>query len=195
VVADCTVTAAGLGDGAILYERWDDVVGTVIIPQVYFAPISATEVLTEFRRPAQNLDTFQSRIRGFLTAPLDGTYRFWLSGDDNSELYVSTTELPADAVRVAWIDTWSDDMQWNKFPTQKSADITLVQGTRYYVELRQKEGGGGDHMAVGWQLPGETGLVPCEIVPGSALSPFEPIGVGGAGGAGGEGTGGAGGAP
>jgi hypothetical protein len=83
-------------------------------------------------------------------------------------------------------------MEWNKLVTQKSADITLVQGTRYYVEVRQKEGGGGDHVAVGWQLPGEVGPVPCEVVPGSALSPFEPIGAGGAGG--GD-AGGAGGAP
>jgi hypothetical protein len=190
-VADCSVDPAGLGEGEILYERWDDVPGVTVIPQVYFAPVSDTAVLTELRQQAQNLEDFQSRIRGFLTAPLAGTYRFWVSGDDNTELWLSTSELPADAVRVAWIDAWSNDLEWNKVATQKSADITLVQGTRYYIELRQKEGNGGDHMAVGWQLPGETGLVPCEVVPGSALTPFEPIGAGGAGGADAGGAGGA----
>jgi len=30
-----------------------------------------------------------------------------------------------------------------------------------------------DHVTVGWQLPGESGFAPCEVVPGNVLSPYE----------------------
>ena len=48
---------------------------------------------------------------------------------------------PANKVRIASVPDWTDSRQWNKFPTQKSAAITLTAGQRYYVEALQKEGG------------------------------------------------------
>jgi hypothetical protein len=40
------------------------------------------------------------------------------------------------------------------------------------VETFQKEGGGGDNLAVGWAKPGESTSAPSEMIPGSVLSPF-----------------------
>ena len=36
----------------------------------------------------------------------------------------------------------------------------------------QKEGDGGDNLAVGWAKPGESTSAPSEVIPGSVLSPF-----------------------
>ena len=57
-------------------------------------------------------------------------------------------------------------------PTQKSAaPITLTAGQRYYVEALQKEGGGGDNLAVGWAKPGQSTSAPSEVIPGSVSRP------------------------
>jgi hypothetical protein len=48
--------------------------------------------------------------------------------------------------------------------------MPLVQGKRYYIEALHKQGVGGDHVSVGWQLPDGTMERP---IPGSRLSPFE----------------------
>ena len=66
-------------------------------------------------------------------------------------------------------------MEWDKFPSQKSSAvpaINLTAGQRYYVEALQKEGDGGDDLAVGWARPGQSTSAPSEVIPGSVLSPF-----------------------
>ena len=40
------------------------------------------------------------------------------------------------------------------------------------MEALQKEGGGGDNLAVGWAKPGQSTSAPSEVIPGSVLSPF-----------------------
>ena len=40
------------------------------------------------------------------------------------------------------------------------------------MEALQKEGGGGDNLAVGWAKPGQATSGPSEVIPGSVLSPF-----------------------
>src|SRR6185295_978348 len=55
--------------------------------------------------------------------------------------------------------------EWTK--EAKSAPIPLVAGKRYYIELLHKQGGGPEHAAVGWTLPGGAQERP---IPGSRLS-------------------------
>jgi hypothetical protein len=50
--------------------------------------------------------------------------------------------------------------------------ITLNAGTRYYIEAIMKEGGGGDHLAVGWQKPGDTTI---SVIAGTYLTPYLPV--------------------
>jgi hypothetical protein len=189
----CNVTASGKGDGQIDYERWLEVPGTGVAQIPVGTSPSTKLVLTELRQGGTALDNFGARMRGYLTAPLSGAYRFWVAGDDNCELWLGTSDMPASKVRVAHFEGefsgWTNDQQWDKFATQKSADITLEQGKKYYVEVLHKDGVNVDHVSVGWQLPGESGLLPCEVVPGNALSRFggSETGEGGAGGAGGAG--------
>src|SRR6185369_14615417 len=53
---------------------------------------------------------------------------------------------------------------------QKSAPISLAAGQKYYIEALHKEGGGGDCIAVGWQLPSGVYERP---IPGSRLEAFQ----------------------
>jgi hypothetical protein len=188
----CDITAEGTGAGKISYERWLGVTGIEVSQIPTGTPPSTTLELTQLKQTSAALDTFGARIRGYLTAPLSGMYRFWINCDDNCELDLSTTELPANKVKLAWVegpDGWTSESEWSKSTTQRSAPVMLEKDKRYYVEVLHKEGIGGDHVGVGWQLPGESGFVPCEVVPGAVLSPYEADGPSGAGGEGGEGGG------
>ena len=87
-------------------------------------------------------------MRGFITAPATGTYVFWISSDDNSELWLSTNDDPANKSLIASVPDWTDPDEWYEYSQQQSAGISLIAGQKYYVEALQKEDGGGDNLAV-----------------------------------------------
>jgi hypothetical protein len=167
-----TPTSTPVGSGSITREYWSNVSGTTVatIP-VNTAP-SGTSTLTSLEAPTNWADNYGTRIRGYITAPANGSYVFWIASDDDSELYLSTSDSPASKSRIAYVSGWTNSREWNKYSTQKSAAISLTAGNRYYVEVLQKEGGGGDNLAVGWLKPGQSDTAPSEVVPGSQLSPY-----------------------
>lgn len=92
-------------------------------------------------------------MRALVVAPQTGACSFWIACDDNGALYLSTTESPAQKVQIATVNSWTSSREWTKEPNQRSTNITLTAGQRYYIDALQKEGGGGDNLAVRWQLP------------------------------------------
>lgn len=165
-----------VGSGSLSYERWDALKGEAVTLVPVNDPPTVTMTLTKFQMPDDVGLDFGARVRGFLTAPVTGEYTFFISCDDNGELNLSSDETPANKQRIAYVSgspAWTDYVEWNKFPTQKSAPVSLVAGKRYYVEALLKEDIAEDHLAVGWLKPGQQGTLPSEIVPGEQLSPFK----------------------
>ncbi|SIT74776.1 Por secretion system C-terminal sorting domain-containing protein [Pontibacter indicus] len=160
--------------GKITRDYWASVYGTSVsaVP-VNSTPTSTTE-LSIFEAPVNVGTNYGQRIRGYVTAPASGQYTFWIAGDDVAELYLSTSESPAQKVRIASVPGWTYEREWTKSPSQQSAKITLEAGKRYYIEAVHLEGGGSDHLAVGWQLPNGTLERP---IPGSRLSPYTSAGI------------------
>jgi len=117
-------------------------------------------------------ENYGARIAGYICAPVTGSYTFWIAGDDNCELWLSTNDQESNKQKIAYHTSWTNPREWNDFTTQKSEVINLIQGQSYYIEALLKEAGGGDNLAVGWSKPGETGTIPSEIIPGSVLSPL-----------------------
>ena len=115
------------------------------------------------------MDNYGTRIRGFICPPVTGNYTFWISSDDNGELWLSSDSDPANKTMIAEVPDWSSSREWDKFPEQQSNQIALTAGNIYYIEAIAKEALGGDNLAVGWQLPGGTLERP---MPGNRLSPF-----------------------
>ena len=52
------------------------------------------------------------------------------------------------------MDGWTNRYEWDKSSSQESGLIYLEAGERYYIEALQKDQGGGDNLAVAWQVPG-----------------------------------------
>ncbi|MBI1177017.1 hypothetical protein GC207_06210 [bacterium] len=138
---------------------------------------NSTNFLTDyFEAPINILESYGQRIRGYVLPPESGFYTFWISSDDNGALYLSPDEEPAHKQPIAAVPGWTASREWTKYPEQQSSQIWLEAGRRYYVEMLQKEGGGGDNAAVGWQLPNsemERPIPATRLLPeyGSAVKP------------------------
>jgi hypothetical protein len=109
-----------------------------------------------FEAPVNFGDNYGQRMHGLICPPATGAYVFWISGDDNSELFLSTDESPSNGVTIASVPGWTSSRQWTKYTSQESASIQLQAGCDYYIRALQKEGSGGDNLAVRWRLPDGT---------------------------------------
>lgn len=119
--------------------------------------------LTSFASPVNVGDNYGSRIRAYLVPSVTGDYQFFISSDDNSLLLFSRDTNAANAVAIASVSAWTSQNVWSTYASQTSAVITnLIAGQRYYIEALHKEGGGGDHVEVGWLVPGSgvTNIIP-----------------------------------
>ena len=162
--------------GTLLREYWLGIGGMAVSDLTNNANYpnnpSGSNQLSSFEAPTDWADSYGTRVRGYITAPNTGNFVFWIASDDNSALWLSTSTNPASKKLIASVPGWTNPRQWNNYSEQKSASISLTAGQRYYVEAVQKEGGGGDNLAVGWAKPGQDTAKPSEVIPGSVLSPW-----------------------
>ncbi|MEM6261933.1 MAG: FG-GAP-like repeat-containing protein [Bacteroidota bacterium] len=153
-------SCTGKGDGQITYETYTGINGTDINDLKNAANYpnspSSTTTYSIFEGPINSQNNYGVRMRGWICAPQTGNYTFWIASDDDGELWLSTNSDPANIALIASVDGWTNSQQWTKFTSQQSATISLQQGQAYYVEALMKDGGGGDNIAVGWQLPDGT---------------------------------------
>ncbi len=164
------------GAGAITYERWSDVPGSGMGDFPWDAAPTEARSLDVFRAPPSADEEYAVRLQGYITAPLDGKYRFWIACDDNCELWLSTDETLDNEVRIAsllGVERWTEPDDWSKYASQESALVTLQAGQRYRVEAVMKQGLGGSNLSVGWLKPGQSGAESPAVIPGSQLSPIE----------------------
>ena len=163
--------------GNISYQIWNNIGSGVSVASLtsninYPNNPSSSTLITSMEGTTNLADLFGARIAGYLCAPATGSYTFWIASDDNSELWLSTDDKSANKQLIAYNASFTLSREWNKYSTQKSATVNLIQGYTYYIEALMKEGSGGDNLAVGWLKPGQTGTVPSEVIPGSVLSPI-----------------------
>ncbi|MHC5055017.1 MAG: PA14 domain-containing protein [Planctomycetota bacterium] len=163
-----------VGTGGILREYWNGIGGITIADLVgnrrFRKKPNGTEVLGRFESPVDWAEDYGSRLRGWVVPPQTGSYTFWLSSDDCGQLWLGTDESQANKTLIASVDSWAGPGEWSKFPTQKSKPVSLRGGRAYYVEVLHKEGSGGDHVAVGWQMPDSSIERP---IPGARLIPWQ----------------------
>ena len=162
---------AGGGIGSIERQWWTGISGTGIAALTgnarYPDAPDGVDERDVFEAPTGWADNYGTRMRGYLHPPFSGMYTFWISSDDAGQLRLSSDEDPATAATIAHVPGWTNPRQWTKYPEQKSSAIFLQSGRRYYIEALQKEGTGGDNLAVGWQTP-FSGI---QVIGGEFLSP------------------------
>ena len=165
--------------GRILREIWRDITPTGNSVDLlrnwwkYPGQPNDSNFLTAFdsAQLAPAADEYGGRIHGWLHVPAPGDYTFWISADNNAELWLSTDDDPGNAVLIANVPGHSGRNEWTKYGEQKSATITL-ESEKYYIMALWKEGTGGDHCEVSWQGPASPTQT---IIPGAYLSPYEAL--------------------
>ena len=176
-----TTATTGLGNlkgqmpvdqGVLVYElptapifeeqRW---AGQAVYTNNSWDTLAATSssTLTSLIAPQNVGSDYSRRIRGTIIAPATGNYTFYLASDDSGRLYLSSNDAAANKAEIASVSGWTDFQQWNKYASQTSASISLTAGQSYYIEVQQQEGGGGDHVSVGWRGPGISEITPISI--------------------------------
>ena len=85
-------------------------------------------------------EQYGARISGWFTPAITTNYIFYLRSDDNSELWLSTNNMPTNKVKIQ-----AELGCCNPFAAHPSLPQALVAGRAYYIELLYKEGTGGDY--------------------------------------------------
>ena len=168
------VAATGINVTGIVQEIWtglssgtavSDLTGSANYPN----KPNVRRTLTSFDSGTGYGDNYGSRIRAKFVPPTSGAYQFYISSDDNSRLLFSANANGSGAAQIASVSGWTDYNVWTTYAAQTSAVKTLVAGQAVYLETLHKEGGGGDHVSVGYTGPGATSVT---VIPGSMLLPF-----------------------
>lgn len=164
--------------GKVKYENYDNIGGGSVndlrAAAIFPNSPTGTALRDAFEAPVDRAENFGGRLSAWITPATTGQYVFYISSDDNSELWLSTDDNPANVKRIAAEAGWSGQRVWlntgdgsdngGGLASQKRSDtydasqwtpanqITLTAGNKYYVELLYKEGGGGDNAAMTWKL-------------------------------------------
>lgn len=178
LLISATLYAAPPATGRILCAYWRELPGTQVAdltgsPAFPSWP-SEQSYLDELEIPKNQEGEFGTLIRGYLHPPDSGSYVFNIAANNQAELWLSTDGQPANMRLIASVPAWSTPRDWRADPKQISSPIELRAGTVYYIEVRHKNGGGDNNLAVAWTLPDGTFEGP---IPGTALSPAEPVKV------------------
>ena len=157
-------------DGAISRDVWTGIPGNSVNAIPLTTAPSSTGALTSLEGPQNSGDDYGARIRGYITAPVSGIYKFWLTADEAAELWISDDNEEVNAFKRAEL---AAPVGYRDWAAGAASPLLLLEGgKRYYVEVRHKEGAGGDHVSVGWLKPGDPGTLAGEVVPGYALSQY-----------------------
>jgi len=165
-------------DGKVLREWWTAIDGTTVAnltadPRYPNSP-TGSELMSSLEGPVDWLNSYGSRLSGWLIPAKSGEYTFWIASDDGSELWLSTDADPNNTTMIASVSGWTGSREWENMPSQKSAPVTLQAGQKYYIQALQKDGSGGDNVAVAWQPPeGTRNVIPGQFVQTYALPPLK----------------------
>jgi hypothetical protein len=153
------------GSGSILRQWWSELDGASLADLSSHADYpnhpDGSDELTRFQTPADWADNYGTRIQGYLYAPIPGEYTFWLTSDQEAELWLSTDANAASASLIAATST-----------AQRSSPIQLKAGIRYYIEALHSAGQGPDQLAVSWEGPNVSRM----LIEGQYLSPWTGAG-------------------
>ena len=138
-------------------------------------PITGGDLNNRPEFAASNLGSdYGIHVYGWVTPPASGSYRFFLRSDDASELWLSPDDTK-NATLIAYETGCCQAFLEPGAATQTSLPIQLEPFQSYYVEVFNKEGGGGDYVEVAWRLEGDaTPAASLRPIPGSALSAYAP---------------------
>ena len=106
------------------------------------------------KRSTNTLSDVGHAIQAYLTVPVTGLYKFNVTGDDNTILFISSDEDPENKqAHQCLVSSWTRMTEHDKFIYQSTSNILLEKGKYYYIEINSNDGGGSEHFSAFWQTP------------------------------------------
>ncbi len=140
--------------GNLTFERWTGIpgLGVNLLKEngISQRPADLSQLLAGAATGEYLGDYYGARLRGTITAPVSGNYTFFISSDDNGELWFSETASAMNKQRIAYHNSWTGFNVWDKMETQRSRVFALQAGQSYYIEALMKDNTAGDHLSIGW---------------------------------------------
>jgi hypothetical protein len=158
--------------GEVQIYHWDNISGTSVEALYSYEafpdnPDSAA-LINELRGTTSRGDSYGSLVRGYILPPVTGLYTFFVSGDDETELWLSSSNDPTQKISIAMVPGSTSQLDYDKYSSQRSSAIELTANNKYYFEVVHKEGYGGDHFSVAWEGPG----LNRQIISGQSIASF-----------------------
>ncbi len=153
-------TNSCVGDrGKIINYRYEGIPGSNL-NDLYEAAIfpgtpNYSETLDFFGMPSVNtVDDFGTLVQAYLTVPVSGNYKFNVTGNYNTILFISSNDDPENKqAHQALVSSSSGMTEHDKFIWQSTSFIYLEANTYYYIEINHKDGSGSEHFSAFWQTP------------------------------------------
>lgn len=173
-ILELNIVATG---GSVTHETWTSVAGGATTANFAWESSPTTsESISLAEIPLHTQGPSAHRLRGYLTAPETGMYRFWVTGDDDASLWISNDREPINNFSRAQLTNATGFQAWPQAAT--SPILWLEAGKQYYWEARSVNQSGDGHLSVGWLLPSQGGkdplaiTAPTAVIPSYALSPW-----------------------
>lgn len=109
-------------------------------------------------------DNYHQRLKAVFTAPVTGNYSFWVSSDDQANVYVSDLQENSASSSTMVIDFNGYCIDFMSRPgingwlwcpdSQRSAPMLLQEGHDYVIQAEHAEGWGYDFFTLGLIVPG-----------------------------------------
>lgn len=151
------VTARFVLGAGVQLERWTGISGsdlsdlTSAAHYLNDAP-DFTDTIAQLNVPDAGLGSFGQTLNAIWVPAQSGDYVVGLTSDDESECRFALGGAVEDLTAIATFTGWTSYQNWSS--AQESAVMHLEAGHAYVVEVLHKEGGGGDHVSVGWRFDG-----------------------------------------
>jgi hypothetical protein len=139
--------------------RYDNITGSSL-NELYQAPAFPAIPDYSARMPVlgikseSQLSNMGHLVQLYLTVPVTGLYKFNITGDDNTILFLSSDHNPENKqAHMIMVTGWTGMTEHNKYLWQSTSNLLLEAGRYYYMEINHKEGTGSEHFAAFWQTP------------------------------------------
>jgi len=171
---------SSMPNGSLNVHMWSEICGTEVDilrhwPHFPYFPDKTSFIYEFYKSHLHNSNNNGERIFGFLHPLKSGEYKFAITSDDASELWLSSNEDPASCRMIARVyspheSAWTRKGDFNKYSDQISDLITLQSGKKYYIETLRKQGSGLAHVAVYWSY--SSSISEFKIISSQYLSSF-----------------------
>jgi hypothetical protein len=150
--------------GSVVMSFWDNQATTTLDDAIAVTQTLAptgSEMLTTVDMPGANKDNYVDQYTGYIVAPVTGNYTFYIASDNDSGFWLSTEPNLPSIVNttvtppLCFLNGVVEYLDFSNRPEQQSEPVLMQAGQAYGFTVIHREGGGGDHVALGWTLPDE----------------------------------------